>query len=472
MNCQNKFWVENITDLFCSTTLMPLSCMDLEDQMNSLTRLVILVFIVLIVVDLKFATLFLTISLIIITIFYYLYKNKMVRENYTNMKYKSPRESSLRFCNDGYKTGENQSYVSINQALAGTANPRTLIPPVITPKSHDLDYWKANNLVVHSHINAESFVDTYQSGYTVSNCCNNMDGKRMNGYNQIEIPTVKTKEVNNGELIEGFCDNNDCNSDTYSFPYRTTPPEEPSCLAPLKQGQINMACGYNPDNINVNLPTNEISGMCNRDPKLSNYNKNLYTQTIQPGVYSKSEIMRPINSNIGISFQQQFEPVTCSSSDKGVEYTLHDPRIVTPKLNEPINPCMAKNSCGVNVTTSDIYDPRHTGYGTSYRSYIDKLTGQPRYMYDDINAVRMPNYIVRSKVDFDPRMDHYGQVKSQNSLGATKAIANDLFTRKTIEHRNSMMERYTAKQNTIMAQRRKAPIRGSTTAGACNRCKA
>lgn len=514
MQCKNKYWIENLPDLFCSFSILPLVGMDLEDQFNSLTRVVIIVFIILLLINIKFAVTFLIISLIILTIFYYFYKNKMkVKENYcaaksvdtsTNnlnfstrpvscmtsaakvqfnkkmelppTKYASGRETSQRFCNDGYPTGQNQQYISINQKLAGTPNPRIWIPPVIAPKSHDLDYWRANNLVTHSHINAESFIDTYQSGYTVSNCCNYMQDKIMKGDNTIEY---KPQLVTHGELIdnengndikENFTNDENCISDNYSYPYRKTSDEKSSCLAPLKTGQINIACGYNPDNVNVNLPTNAIAGMCERDPKLSKYNKNLYTQTIQPGVYSRSQIMQPINSNIGISFQQQFQPVTCKSDDNSLEYTLHDPRLVIPKHGEPISTCGAKNSCGVRVTNSNIFDPRDHGYGTSYRSYIDELTGQPRYMYDDINAVRRPGYIVRSNIDFDPRMDHYGTVKCKNGLGYTKAIANDMFLRNSIKQRNSLMERYVEKQNTILAQRRKAPIMTSTSTGH-SRCK-
>ena len=58
-----------------------------------------------------------------------------------------------------------------------------------------------------------------------------------------------------------------------------------------------------------------------------NYNENLFTQTIQPGVYTRSEINEPINSNIGISFDQQFLPTTYEIDDKNILYTKHDPRV-------------------------------------------------------------------------------------------------------------------------------------------------
>ncbi len=51
---------------------------------------------------------------------------------------------------------------------------------------------------------------------------------------------------------------------------------------------------------------------------------------------------------------------------------------------------------------SDLYDPRFTGYGTSSRSYLEPVTGQVRFYYDDIDSYKRPNYISRSKVDFIP----------------------------------------------------------------------
>ena len=35
----------------------------------------------------------------------------------------------------------------------------------------DLDHWRSNNLINHSHINTASQIDTYLSGYEVSTCC-------------------------------------------------------------------------------------------------------------------------------------------------------------------------------------------------------------------------------------------------------------------------------------------------------------
>ena len=49
---------------------------------------------------------------------------------------------------------------------------------------------------------------------------------------------------------------------------------------------------------------------------------------------------------------------------------------------------------------SNVYDPRFTGYGTSYRTYIEPMTGQPRFYYDDVDAIRKYNYIRKATFIF------------------------------------------------------------------------
>lgn len=582
MKCENKFWLENPPDLVCSFTLLPMKGMDLGEQMNSATRLVISIFLVLLLVDIKKALIFLLVGIVLIIILYYIQKGRMknsegylrknktaegnIREDFSRSgleeaksqewgqfggdpaadsccaplavvsyggpppnpkayaeEYRGPNDLAREMCTDVTPTGSGPNFYSRNQALAGQANPRTLIPPVITPKSHDLDHWRANNLVIHSHINAESFVDMYQSGYEVSNCCNYTCDKKL-GYAPSDIPgrapvlTVFQGEPppernyagapgcapvygevieempdevgyenydENGEIFEGYGPEPfppiNYNT-TYEFPYFSTnqpqtgaeelgaPPSGPRMLGPLKSGQRNTACGFNPSNTRVNLPTNAIAGMCQRDEAYSDYNKNLYTQTVQPGVYMQSQINEPINANIGISFQQQFEPTTCQSNDYGTFYNLHDPSVIEPaEYQTEFNG--QQNSEGVPVNRSNVYDPRFYGYGTSYRAYTDELTGQTRFNYDDINLIKQPNYIVRSKIDTFKFGDSYGPAKSQLPLGGVKALANDAWTRNSLSFRTGLQQQWMRKMNSILGQRRQMPNSARYYSGCGNRCK-
>ena len=505
LKCKNKIWIENISDLFCDYKLLPLGCQTLECTINAITRFIFFIFIlILIAFDLKKSLIFLSLSLLFIIIIYYILKNKKMN-NYENFTYtekmtpqNSPsmfvqgtngytrnnradikinpvndtknllinRPSTFRFCDDEVKAEFNdENYMSINQKLVGQANPKTLIPPVIVPPSHDLSYWKANNLITHSHVNDLKQIDNYQSGYQVSTCCGNTDDKyivpknygRNNtvSYNYLKSNIENLKPLykqNNYEKNKLFTKKDTIENFTSTRNNLNIPPVYE--IKPNESGQVNVSCGYNPEQLfEAGLPTNYPSGNCQKNPVFKNYNQNLFTQTIQPGVYTTTQIDEPINSNIGISFTQQFEPVTCKSNSRGdVLYTEHDPRIFNENIIEPIEE---------SVNESNVYDPRFSGYGTSYRSYTDDNLGQTRFYYDDINAIRMPNYISRSDVDFLPYADTYGPMINQDGNEHNSIITglvDDSWTRNSVEYRTGLQQSLMRKINAQGWQQRQAPI--------------
>ena len=463
LTCQGKFWLENLLELVCKFQLIPFKNMTLEEQMNAITRLVLLVFIILILFRVKFSIVFLLLSLLFIIIIYYIQSKTMETlktENYENTQKgytikEDPKKNlykitwhdlnnSRRFCDDkrpldGAKgVYNNPCYMSVNQKLAGPANPKTLIPPVVVPPITDLDYWKTNNLSTFSQINDETQLDTYRSGYQVSTCCApTYDCTETCG---IGIPSVP--------YTENFTDNKEEYND------------QPYYIAEKQPGDMITSRGYNPEQVfTSSIPSNLPAGNCPRDPSMKQYNENLFTQTIQPGVYTTSQIIEPINSNIGISFTQQFPKTTCKTDllTGDMHYTQHDPRII-----EPVSTKSKKTSR--RVTEADIYDPRFTGYGTSYRSYTDENTGQTRFYYDDVDAIRMPNYITRNNIDHKSFGDQYGPMDcgSQNgniNNSNIRALANDAFLTSAIQHRTDLQERLMRKINSEQWQKRSAPIR-------------
>ncbi len=524
LKCQkNKLWLENITNLFCSFSLVPLDGMNLAEQMNSLTRLVVVVFIVLLLLDFRFSLLFLLLSLLFIIILYYIQKKNMETfktEYYTPQKsarqidtdpqtrrhriVRDDLNNSRRFCNDERSLDtpdgafNNPGWMSVNQKLAGAPNRKTKIPPVVVAPSHDLSYWKANNLVTHSAINEDTQVDVYQSGYQVSTCC--APSYACSGSCKITTPTPNPL-AHNVPLVEGYygpqqrANNhrqrieppgpsgpsgsggnsvdyhpipqkvgypyNKTVDENFKVPYLKTLPEQGMVVRPAEPGHVNLSCGYNPRQLmTAGLPTNLPTGNCPQDPVMKQYNENLFTHTIQPGVYTRNEIIEPINSNIGISFTQQFPPTTCKSNiwTGEVEYTEHDPRIIEPDITEP-------NSATIStVTEANVYDPRFSGYGTSYRSYTDDNVGQTRFYYDDVDAIRMPNYITRNDIDNQPFADQYGPLPEGGAKGNPnnaniRALANDAFLQAAIQQRTELQERLMRKANARAWQQRTAPIK-------------
>ena len=139
-----------------------------------------------------------------------------------------------------------------------------------------------------------------------------------------------------------------------------------------------------------------------------------------------------------------------------VNYTQHDPNIIEPLYTPPEAP---------TINESNVYDPRFSGYGTSYRAYTDDNIGQTRFYYDDVDAIRMPNYIVRSNIDFAPFADSYGPIPGGDEFGNKnnpdiRALANDAFLQSAITQRTSLQESLMRKRNSEMWQLRKAPRGG------------
>lgn len=108
---------------------------------------------------------------------------------------------------------------------------------------------------------------------------------------------------------------------------------------------------------------------------------------------------------------------------------------------------------------STIYDPRMVGYSDSQRGYIDRLLGQPKFYYDDINAARAPNYISRNKIDIYAFGESTGRLKNpKNVYGDNNQLAVEEFHNSTLQHRSDLMQSLMNKRNGEMWQLRQYPI--------------
>ncbi len=533
-----RFWLEDPKYLFTELKIIPKDNMTLETQMNSLSRLVLCVFLILYLLQYKQSVLFLLLSLFFIIILYYLQKSKMTtRENFLDtVNNVTSQVHSMPYVpkqvNDGkpnldyiYKSEKlyndfinqqrytilnhpsyynqqiekdviiepNQSFVSKNQNLVGGANPKTKIKPVVAPPTHDWEYWRGNDFVFPNTINERAVQDYYSSGYYLDEdiqCPPKKSGLMVETKENYTV--LKPKNLRKEIIKEDYNYNNSSRSNNY-FPISGNQDEnEPNpnkcktCTGgpydsqPVKNfkkengdfkkfdenkksnvrftGDIDDACGYDETNLYYDLPTNYSSTNCQRKPALKELNGQTFTSTVVPGVYYKNQIIEPISSNIGISFTQQIPARKVSYDKDGNKiYTAMDPRLYSPDLNEPQD--------DIDVPSNyDVTDPRTNGYGTSYRSYIDKLTGQPRFYYDDVDAVRRPNYITRSNVDFLKSADTYGPIKEDDDeINVTENIrknAEYAYLDNTIDFRNDMMVRLMRKRNAELWQARQAPKAG------------
>jgi len=220
-------------------------------------------------------------------------------------------------------------------------------------------------------------------------------------------------------------------------------------------GDVNRSCTYDPSNIEYDLPTNYMAGNCERNNKVRELNHELFTSTVTPGVYYNTQIIEPLNSNIGISFDQQIPPRQVSRNKSGdITYTAMDPSLYSP-VPEP-------DRIDYGTAPYEVTDPRTNGYGTSYREYQHDITGQPRFYYDDVNAARRPNYIIRTNIDHLLKADSYGVVQSDQDIMSrncqSRNIAEQGLLNDTLNFRTDMMTRLMRKTNAEAWQKRLAPI--------------
>ena len=110
------------------------------------------------------------------------------------------------------------------------------------------------------------------------------------------------------------------------------------------------------------------------------------------------------------------------------------------------------------IPRNEIYDPRLTGYGTSYRSYIDDLTGRPKFYYDDIDAHTQYNYITRNKIDFTNFGQSAGPYKENTMACGTRQLADLTFHNDAMKQRTELQYRLMAKNSHREWQQRSAPI--------------
>ena len=389
---------------------------------------------------------------------------------------------------------QDQRQYSYNQNLVGGANPKTKVKPVVVPPCYEWAHWKDDDFVMPQQINARSVQDYYGSGYyvdqpptEVTSMMKEMQpqprscGSSSTSSTSSSKPVAKKSSTPVEEVIESY---DPVGRSNYYFRADQRGSGQPQPCAksactynqggvtpimadngnfvsmkkrsePLKStGDVDDVLVYDPSQLDHHWPSNYPAGDCQLQPEMKEWNKNLFTSTVVPGVYYRSEIVEPISSNIGISFTQQVPPRKVTHDDRGnLVFEAKDPRQYEPEAPAP--------KFSDVPSAYDVYDPRFDGYGSSNRTYIDKLTGQPRFFYDDVDAIRRPNYVTRSNIDFLGRADTYGPIADPVAERAMneriRYEADQSFTDNTLDFRTDMMNLLMRKKNAELWQSRLAP---------------
>jgi hypothetical protein len=377
--------------------------------------------------------------------------------------------TQLRFCNDEVPLTFDNTYKSPNN-IGGPANPKTFITPIIAAPAFDLDSWKTNGFVTHSAINESRNYDVERTGYNYGvlptkckNCsmlpcgCNRaaVAGKAGNTFGATgSVQNKSLISLPNNMLIENF-----------EQPEETTPNYQlMNHIQDLQKSGVDIG---NRQLVRRNVQSkfgtvqdkdiDQVLQTVLSNPKTdenfyfeSKRRDALLTNTLVPGVYQKTHIAEPIQSNIGISYVQDWGPVEVEDTQFGIKFTEQDPKNVVKTIST--------QERVVEQDISNVYDPRLTGYGTSYRGYTDNVTGQPSFFYKDVESITQPNFITRHNLDVFPWATTYGPDVPVPHLDEYKQLANNSFVDSTILFRTEMMERLMRKKNAENWQRRAMPL--------------
>lgn len=488
--CKNKcFWLENPLQLLCTFNTIPLDGMSWEEKMNSLTRFVVILWIIFYLLGCKFNFIFLVISLMLIISLYYLQKENTTQREYydetilsnkTLMPFKKTEsvysagmtkdylqagipdkflDNTKRYNYSGDDNKKvtyldfNESVNTGNQQWVGyKADPRTKNAPIITPPQF-CDAWIENTSVVPSGINSATNEYLYRSGYAISADCDDISLCLPEDYHFNSRYRDEKREKCGSKNQDRFADQ--------PVRYGTEIIEGFESYPSLDKLKLGACCNDNLSQLQkYNLPSNYNASKFEQTDGMTKYNQNMFTQNINDSTLSRSELIEPVNSNMGISYAYQFEPIEVSKEGDRTVYTSKDPRnlnVIREKIPQTPN-------------TSNVYDPRSTGYGTSYRSYLEPVTGQTRFYYDDVDCIRKPNNISRNNIDFATFGQQYGPMKSNGDIYQdnrnVRMMAEQTFVDNAIGFRNDIQERLVRNYNNKIGwQRRMAPI---NTYGASN----
>ena len=488
----DKFWLENPKYLFSDMKLIPMGYMSLEQQMNCVSRLIFFIFLILYLIGYQQALFFLILSIIFIIILYYLQKSKMSTYEYfetskpSNKSNKSnPNRSTLyqnykeytaksdqlykeavkeykdkRYTIQKFPTyytqqvekpvllTPDQNYVSKNQALVGQANPKTRIAPIQVAPIYDFSHWKDNDFTVPNMMNEKSVQDYYRSGYYVSEENRPKEQKCKQNARKSYPQTYQTQTYEEIDELE----QNEENENIEYF-NEDKPVSKDKKIKTKKQSSFGK---INEKNIEYNLPYNYEASSSQMRESVASLNDDLFTSTVVPGVYYKNQVIEPISSNSGISFTQQFPTKVMTEDENGDRvYEAKDSQFY--KLNK-------RPETERFVSNYDVYDPRSNGYGTSYRGYVDKMTGRSRFFYDDVDSIRKPNYVTRNNIDHLRNAPTYGSVphdmESYDMNENIRSTVESSFRNDTLDHRTDMMEILMRKRNSELWQNRLAPKSG------------
>jgi hypothetical protein len=310
--------------------------------------------------------------------------------------------------------------------LIGGVNPRTLIAPIIADPISDMEAWGTDNYTIHSAINDYRSNDLFLSGYVTLDDCKCRG--RCNCNKGWKKPLIK----------EGF-----------NAPSQTVLSSSKDIMWPTDSTNVSGTLGP---------LTTKVNSSCRGTLLTDCGGENLLSGTadhnfLSPYDVSEQRLSRPqILQNYGISKIPEKSVYTSITNGDDLLFVENSGKgKVAPFSQDYIT----------GDEPSMIYDPRRVGYSDNKRAYVDKLLGQPKFYYDDINAARAPNYITRNKIDIYSFGETTGRLRNPRDIqtcGDTNQLAVEEFHNSALQHRSDLMQSLMNKRNGEMWQLREFPI--------------
>lgn len=369
--CNKKIWLEDIYVLSDNIDFIPTKTMTRNEKINSITRLILLIFAGMVIFKYPYSLNFLCLSIIIILILYFLtikeyydkmdhptvYKNPLIGQNTESMKklstqpiiiprahdrdvwsFPSYRHSAVNYNSAGYDISEEytsvpeensykeydprmESYTNFNLDKLGNVclNGMNNVPsssPNLAPRSSasgNLDISKPSYL----------FQGQYQGIPT-----NNESQYSLDGMNELppsmyspdkRIPVNIRERFNTRQKFhnENFNHNKNSSSIEKFTPIQNLIPQQ----SQFQNNQTKTSpvyseytiIGDNPSQTPL-LPNQDlliprtITSIYGKDA-VTNEERTKYLENIQPNQYSYSDVAYPINSNLGISYTPDIPPM-------------------------------------------------------------------------------------------------------------------------------------------------------------------
>ena len=94
------------------------------------------------------------------------------------------------------------------------------------------------------------------------------------------------------------------------------------------------------------------------------------------------------------------------------------------------------------------------------RTYIEPVTGQARFYYDDVDAIKKYNFITRNKLDWTDFGEQAGPMRKKEfeDICSIRKKAQLTFANETIKQRTELQERLMRKINANAWQKKSHPI--------------